>query len=121
MDRCLKNKSFHDRLGKRVIGQNWADHEEEGAERIYTWQEGHWCPGDLTRSQQRRVQRLRNKELEQTQVSGKTQVWRTKQIADKRQPSANIQIAFLLPSEFRVSGESQRRSKQSALRIWIIQ
>ena len=37
MDRCLKNKSVHDRLGKRVIGQNWADHEEEGAESIYTW------------------------------------------------------------------------------------
>ena len=31
-----------------------------------------------------KVQRLRNKELEQAQVSGKTQVWRTKQIADKR-------------------------------------
>ena len=28
-------------------------------------------------------------------------MWRTKQIADRKQPSANIQIAFLLPSEFR--------------------
>ena len=39
--------------------------------------------------------------MEQAQAPGKTQVWCTKQIADKRQPSANIQMAFLLPSEFR--------------------
>ena len=38
---------------------------------------------------------------------GKPQVWRTKQTADRKQPSANIQMAFLLPSEFRVIGESQ--------------
>ena len=101
MDRRLKNKSVHDQLGKRVIGQDWADHEEEGTERRYTWQEGQWCPGDLTRSQKRRVQRLRNIEMEQAQAPDKTQVWRTKQMADKRQPLANIQIAFLLPSEFR--------------------
>ena len=47
------------------------------------------------------MQRLKNKEMEQAQTSGKTQVWRTKQIADRKQPSANIQMAFLLPSEFR--------------------
>ena len=68
MDQRLKNKSVHDWLGKRVIGQNWADHEEEGAERIYTWQEGQWCLGDLTRSQKRRVQCLRNREMEQAQA-----------------------------------------------------
>ena len=39
--------------------------------------------------------------MEQAQAPGKTQVWHTKQIADKRQPSANIQMAFLLPLEFR--------------------
>ena len=61
------------------------------------WQEGQWCLGGLTRSQKRRVQHLRNKEMEQAQASGKTQVWRTKQIADRKQPSANIQMAFLLP------------------------
>ena len=46
------------------------------------------------------MQRLRNKEIDQAQPSDKAQVWRTKQIADKKQPSANIQMAFLLPSEF---------------------
>ena len=55
----------------------------------------------MTRSQKRRVQHLRNKELEQAQVSGKPQVWHAKQIVDRKQPSANIQMAFLLPSEFR--------------------
>ena len=39
--------------------------------------------------------------MEQAQPFGKTQVWRTKQTADRKQPSTNIQIAFLLPSEFR--------------------
>ena len=52
------------------------------------------------------MQRLRNKEMEQAQASGKTQVWCAKQIADRKQPSANIQMVFLLPSEFRVNGES---------------
>ena len=46
--------------------------------------------------------------MEQAQAFGKTQVWHTKQIADRKQPSANIQMAFLLPSEFRVNGESQQ-------------
>ena len=84
-----------------MVDQDWADYEEEGNERKYVWQEGQWCLGGLTRSQKRRVQCLRNKELGQAQASGKPQVWRTKQTADRKQPSANIQMAFLLPSEFR--------------------
>ena len=47
------------------------------------------------------MQHLRNKELEQAQASSKPQVWRAKQTADRKQPSANIQMTFLLPSEFR--------------------
>ena len=43
------------------------------------------------------MQRLRNKELEQAQAPGKLQVWHAKQIANRRQPSANK----VLPSEFR--------------------
>ena len=54
------------------------------------------------------MQRLRNKEMEQAQASGKPQVWCTKQTVNRKQPSANIQMAFLLPSEFRVIGESQQ-------------
>ena len=108
MDRRLKNKSVHDRLGKRVVDQGWADHEEKSNKEEYIWQEGQWCPGGLTRNQKRRVQRLRNKELEQAQASSKTQVWRAKQIADRKQSSANIQMAFLLPLEFRIDGESQQ-------------
>ena len=91
-----------------MVDQDWANYEEEGNERKYVWQEGQWCPGGLTRSQKRRVQCLRNKEMEQAQASGKPQVWHTKQITDRKQPSANIQMAFLLPSEFRVNGESQQ-------------
>ena len=97
MDQRLKNKSVHDRLGKRVVDQNWADYEE-GDEEDYVWQEGQWWPGGLMRSQKRRVQCLRNRELEQAQKSSKPHIWRAKQTADKGQPSANIQMAFLLPS-----------------------
>ena len=74
MDQRLKNRSVHDQLGKRVIDQNWADYGEEGNEEEYVWQEGQWCPGGLIRSQKRRVQRLRSRELEQAQKSGKPQV-----------------------------------------------
>ena len=53
------------------------------------------------------MQRLRNRELEQDQASGKPQVWRAKQIADRRQPSSNIQMAFLLQSEFRAPADQE--------------
>ena len=49
MDRHLKNRSIHDRLGKRVVDQNWADCEEESSKEEYVWQEGQWCLGGLTR------------------------------------------------------------------------
>ena len=74
MDRRLKNRSVHDRLGKRVVDQNWADYEEESNEEEYVWQEGQWHLGGLTRSQKRRVQCLRNSELEQAQAFGRPQV-----------------------------------------------
>ena len=45
--------------------------------------------------------------MEQAQASGKIQMWRTKQMADRKQPSANIQIAFLLPSEFRAPANQE--------------
>ena len=64
MDRRLKNRSVHDRLGKRIVDQNWVNYEEESNEGECVWQEGQWCPRGLTRSQKRRVQCLRNRELE---------------------------------------------------------
>jgi hypothetical protein len=62
MDRRVKNESALNWLGKRVIDQNWIDYEEDD-EGEHAWQ-GQWCLGGLTRSQKRRVQRLRNQELE---------------------------------------------------------
>ena len=53
------------------------------------------------------MQRLRNRELEQAQASSKPPVWRAKQTADRRQPSTNIQMAFLLPSEFRAPADQE--------------
>ena len=37
MDQRLKNRSVHNRLGKQVVDQNWADHEEESNEEEYVW------------------------------------------------------------------------------------
>ena len=45
--------------------------------------------------------------MEQAQASGKPQIWCTKQTADRKQPLANIQMAFLLPSEFRASVDQE--------------
>ena len=53
------------------------------------------------------MQRLRNKELEQARVSGKPQVWCVKQTVDGGQPSANIQMVFLLPSEFMAPADQE--------------
>ena len=53
------------------------------------------------------MQCLRNKELKQAQASVKPQVWHTKQTANRKQPSANIQMTFLLPSEFRAPTDQE--------------
>ena len=45
--------------------------------------------------------------MEQAQASGKPQVWRTKQTTDRKQRSANIQMAFMLPSEFRAPADQE--------------
>ena len=34
-------------------------------------------------------------------------MWRAKQIADRKQPPANIQMAFVLPSEFRAPANQE--------------
>ena len=60
MDQRVKNERVHDRLGKRVHDQNWADRDDE---RVCLARRP-WCLGGLIRSQKRRVQRLRNRELE---------------------------------------------------------
>jgi hypothetical protein len=60
MDQRIKKEGVRDWLGKRAYDQSWAGHHEEE----YVWQKGQWCLGDLIRSQKRRVQRLRNRELE---------------------------------------------------------
>ena len=91
MDRRIKKEYVHDRLGKRVVEQGLAGCEEKE----YVWQDGQWCPGGLTRSQKRRVQRLRNRELKEN----RHQVWRPKPTAGKKALSANA--IFILPVEFR--------------------
>jgi hypothetical protein len=51
---------------KRQADLRWADQEEDEDE--YIWQKRQWCPPGLRKSQKRRVQRLRNRELRQAGI-----------------------------------------------------
>ena len=55
--------------------------------------------------------------MEQAQASGKPLVWRAKQTADRKQPSANIQMAFLLPSKFRALADQEVYSDFDELEV----
>jgi hypothetical protein len=60
--RRLKIDEFDDQQRKRYADHRWVDHEEEEDHEIGL-AKGQWCPPSLRKSQQRRVQRLRNQEL----------------------------------------------------------
>jgi hypothetical protein len=63
MDWRLKIESVHDRLGERITYQDMVKQDMRGYEQgEYIWQKNQWCPRGLTKSQKRRVQRLRNDE-----------------------------------------------------------
>jgi hypothetical protein len=94
-DRRQKIIEVIDHPRKRQADQRWADQEEE--EHEYIWQEGQWCPLGLRKSQKRRVQRLRNRELKQAGIQRK-QVWRPK---DKPEGSGHSAcMVYFLPNEF---------------------
>jgi hypothetical protein len=59
--RRLKINEVIDHPRKRQADRRWVDQEEE--EREYIWQEGQWCLPGLRKSQKRRVQCSRNREL----------------------------------------------------------
>jgi hypothetical protein len=82
---------------KRQADQRWVDQKEE--EREYIWQEGHWCPPGLRKSQKRRVQRLRNQELKQAGIKRK-QVWHPKDKPQGSGRSAPACMVYFLPNEF---------------------
>ena len=107
-DRRLKIDDFENRQRKRFAGQGWI-HDRVQDEEIdsygYVWQKGQWCPPGLRKSQKRRVQRLRNRELEQ-EITETKQIWRPKKKPDGCDPSADACMAFFLPSEF-IAPESQ--------------
>jgi hypothetical protein len=96
-DRRLKIIEVIDHPRKRQADQRWADQEEE--EHEYIWQEGQWCPLGLRKSQKRRVQRLRNRELKQAGIQRK-QVWRPKDKPERSGRSAPACMVYFLPNEF---------------------
>jgi hypothetical protein len=95
-DRHLKIIEVIDHPRKRQADQRWADQEEE--EREYIWQKEQWCPPGL-RSQKRRVQRLRNRELKQSGIQRK-QVWRPEDKPEGSGRSAPACMVYFLPNEF---------------------
>jgi hypothetical protein len=96
--RHLKINEIDDQPRKRYANHRWVDHEEE-EDREYVWQKGQWCPPGLRRSQQRRVQRLRNQELKQAGIKRK-QVWRPKDKPDESGRSAPTCMVCFLSNEF---------------------
>jgi hypothetical protein len=72
MDRRLKIESVHDRLGKRIVDQDIVEQDVGGyKQEECIWQMDQWCPGGLTKSQKRRVQRLRNDEQQEAKKKSK--------------------------------------------------
>jgi hypothetical protein len=59
------------------------------------------------RSQKRRVQHLRNRELKAQKYS-RPCTWRIKQTTDKGKPSANIDMVFILPAEFKAPSKYEQ-------------
>jgi hypothetical protein len=82
---------------KRQADLRWAGQEEDEDE--YIWQKGLWCPPGLRKSQKRRVQRLRNRELRQAGIQ-KRQVWRPKDKSEGSNRSAPACMVYFLPNEF---------------------
>jgi hypothetical protein len=82
---------------KRQADLRWADQEED--EDDYIWQKGQWCLPGLRRSQKRRVQRLRNRELRQVGILTR-QVWHPKDQPEGSKRSAPACMVYFLPNEF---------------------
>ena len=119
--------SVFQRLGPKARHDNhieWLsrdDLELEGEDKYHC---PRWCPDGLSRSQKRRVQRLRNLEeaearyldvlrkarpdlAEQVRLPRRVErrpprrEWRPKQPRADEKPSADVNMVFVLPSEFR--------------------
>jgi hypothetical protein len=100
--------------GKRVADQAWVDQEEYDELDVeysqeYVWQKEQWCPPGLRKSQKRRVQRLRNRELKEAATQPK-KVWKPKKKLEEQEHlvddhsvsghSADVNMVFYLPMEF---------------------
>ena len=133
-ERLEVKKSVYDRLGGRLSEQNQLEEmannlvpDEQPFRRDPEMQKEpqeempRWCPRGLTRSQKRRVQRLRSQEqweeeqrraLEKKKV--KSQVWRVKPKADDdHEPgssAAPVHMVFTLSREFMAPADSEEGS-----------
>ena len=112
-DRRLKNEDSKPHVSKRIADQAWADVEDSDDDldspQEYVWQKGQWCPPGLRKSQKRRVQHLRNRELKEATAERK-QVWRPKKKTQEASHSAeeysasgrsaDVSMVFYIPIEF---------------------
>jgi hypothetical protein len=95
--RRLKIIEVIDHPRKRQADQRWTDQEEQ--EHEYIWKEGQWYPPGLIKSQKRRVQCLRNRELKQAGIQRK-KVWRPNDKPEGPGRSAPACMIYFLPNEF---------------------
>jgi hypothetical protein len=114
-DSWLEDYDHHDRPQKRVpIDERLRFPQEQSAKQGCTEEldetayrrefilefVSQWCPGGLTRSQNRRVQRSRQNEQVEMEAEA-AKIWHPKKKADKPGTSININLVFFLPVEYR--------------------
>jgi hypothetical protein len=120
----------HERLNFEVTSRrikietvrDWLEREiadEEVEDKEYVWQKNQWCSSGLTRSQKRRVQRLRNDELHQK----RHKVWQIKQTVDKGKGKALVEVStiFILFAEFRASDNEEESDEEVVMAQWVCQ
>jgi hypothetical protein len=111
----VKKIEIVDHPRKRQADLRWADQEEDEDE--YVWQKGQWCPLGLRKSQKRRVQRLRNRELRQAGIKTR-QVWRPKDKPEGSNRLAPACMVYFLPNEFMAPANQVVQEEASLLLGW---
>lgn len=117
-DHRSSRRQLYDDQGQRPIIRD--KHDERKHVPVYKrprkMDSRQWCFGRSSRSQKRRLRRLRHSKQEEHVQEMKpinTQVWRVKQKADDITPSASVNMVSILPMEFKISADDKRREKQA--------
>ena len=95
-NRRLKMDDSYDYQKKRYASQDWTEYDESHSG--YVWQKGQWCPPGLRKTQKRRVQRLRYREIKGATAQKMEQ--HQDEEPEKHSPSVDACMTYFLPLEF---------------------